>query len=248
MQDRLTKVRNEIIEKSPYSKEETNEILAKYYTCIPVTVQLLIGKYSFDSMKVLEIGSNYGSYLLYWGETSEGIEVQPHMAKFTEALGRRTYILNVEDGFTDVIPMESYDAISTNNLIEHLVAPHLFLARLHRLLKPGGFLAIGHPVVPPVWIRSIWKRLGYKGWLAVEHINFFTPTTIKLMLERSGFRVVDQYFPGFARIHPIVSRACVRLGVQCLSVCQKIEGFKYPSKRIHEFDPQYAISDLTHFR
>src|SRR5262249_5250562 len=109
----------------------------------------------------------------------------------------------------------SFEAIHSNNLIEHLVAPHRFLVGCRRLLHPDGLLALGHPVVPPRGVASVWRALGVRGWLASEHINFFSPATVRLMLARAGFDVVEQFSPGFLRLGPTVARLSVPVGVSC---------------------------------
>lgn len=244
--ERRIGIRELIKERSPFDEEETNRILNKFFYAVPRSVKILVQNHQFDRKKVLDIGCSYGLTLLYWREDSEGVEIQHHMVEFVKALGRKVHVLNVDEGFSD-LRTESYDAIYTNNLIEHLVSPHLFLVRLHSLLKPGGILAMGHPIVPPYFFRDIWKLFGYSGWLSVEHTNFFTPQTAKLTLERAGFKVKHQYSPEVGRIHPALSKRCVSIGFGLLSVCQRIDKFKYNPKRLLEFDPSWA-SDLEHFR
>lgn len=240
-----SEIRKRIKEHSPFNQEETSQILKTFFNLVPNSVNILVQNYQFDKKKVLDIGCSYGQTLLYWGEDSGGIEIQDKMVRFLESLGKVVYRLNVEEGFSN-LKKENYDAIYVNNLIEHLVSPHLFLARLHSLLKPGGILAIGYPVVPPFLFKNLWKLLGYRSWLAVTHINFFTSETAKLTLERAGFKTINYYFPGLYRI-PILSKLCSSIGIHCLSVCQKIDGFKYNPKRLPEFDPFWA-PDLKHFR
>lgn len=237
----------ELIKKhSPFDKKETDRILNKFFNSIPANVELLIKKYQFDKKKVLDIGCSYGQTLFYWSKDSEGVEIDSRKRQLPRALGYTVHELDVEEGFPN-LKEESYDVIYTNNLIEHLECPHLFLIRLYSLLKPEGILVIGHPTVPPLPFRSLWKLLGYRGWLAKEHINFFTPQTAKLTLERAGFEIKNQHFAGVERIHPILSKIFIPIGVRLLSICQKIESFKYPSKRLSEFDPSCA-SEHKYFR
>lgn len=141
---------------------------------------------------------------------------------------------------------QQYDAIYTNNLIEHLIAPHLFLAKLWHLLKPGGLLAIGHPVVPPKIVHPIWKTIaGSDGFLASEHINFYTPETIKHTLCRSGFEVMSQVGVVLADGRFALAPS---LSPSCLSICRKKEDFRYPKKRLQDFDPEFARPILQEWR
>lgn len=238
-------IREHIRSHSPFATDETERIIRKHFTNVPRIARLLVNHHGFGDKRVLDIGSAYGQSLLFWGDGSEGVEIREKMIGFLHALDRKTHSLNVEDGFSG-IEQASFDAIFTNNLIEHLVAPHLFLGRLHALLKPNGVLAIGHPLVPLTPFRQLWRSLGYSGWLQEEHVNFFTPQTIKLTLERAGFDVTDQYFSAFSHSR-LLSKIAVPFGIHCLSVCRKKEGYRYHEFRLAEFDPAWA-KDLSHFR
>jgi SAM-dependent methyltransferase len=221
---------------SPLPAERTEEIIGKHFGSLLPMVRHLRSTRGMADRRVLEIGSAFGQHLLHWGPGSEGVEIQSEPAGFTEALGIPTHRFNVEDGFAE-LPSESFEAIHTHNLIEHLVSPHVFLAHCFRLLAPRGLLVIGHPVVPPRIGRWAWEAFGIRGWLAVEHINFFTPATARLTLERAGFGVLEQLAPGFLRIGHAVARRATSIGPTCYSICEKLEDFAYPEKRLAEFDP-----------
>jgi SAM-dependent methyltransferase len=244
---RLEVLKTEIRNASPLPPQETEELICKYFSSPFAITSLLQSKYNFADLKVLDIGSAYGQHLFYWGRNSEGIEAQQRAASFTTALGFQTHCLNVEDDLS-VLPPESFEAIHTNNLIEHLVSPHLFLARCYQLLKEDGILAIGHPVVPPALSKWLWQAIGITGWLAVEHINFYTPATAKLTLERAGFEVVEQVAPGFLRLHPRVAQTVLPISVSCYSICRKRKRYSYPAKRLEEFDPSFFGEELSVFR
>ena len=232
-------------ERSPLTESETTEIIEKHFARVPSLVSILYRSHGFGDMRVLDVGCGFGQSLLYWGEESEGVEIGERQHRFLSALGRRVTGLNVEDGTAGLQP-ESFDAVFTNNLLEHLVAPHLYLARLHQLLKPSGILAVGHPVVPATPWKQFWMLQGYNYWLAVEHINFYTPQTARLSLERAGFNVERQYFPRAGSINPLLGRLTAPIGVHVLSVCRKVNDFKYHPKRVPDFDPEWA-EDLQAF-
>ena len=230
---------------SPFSKDETERIIKKFFHKVPRSVRILSKRYNLINKKVLEIASAYGRTFLYWGQDSEAIEVGSDYVKFLNSLNRKVYSLNVEDGF-EGISAESYEVIFSSNLFEHLVAPHLFVARLYSLLKPGGLLIVAHPVVPAVFARKLWTLIGYQGWSAVEHVNFFTPETARLTLEMGGFRVLEQFFPGFPAESRFLRWISKPLAIQCISVCRKIEDYHYAPSRWSIFEPKWA-SDLNKF-
>ncbi len=218
-------IRKLIKEHSPFDKEETNRILNDWFGSVLTLVKIVIQDYQFEKKKVLDIGCAYGNSLLYWREDSEGVEIQKKMVEFLQSLGRTTHRLNVNDGFPG-LKQENYDAIYCTALIEHLQSPHVFLTRLRPLLKPHGVLAISYPVVPPLFFQNLWELVvGYRSWLAKEHLNFFTPKTSKLMLERAGFKVIKQYSPAFYRISILrkINKIFLPIGMSCFSICQKKE-------------------------
>lgn len=238
-------IRELIKENSPFYEKETRRILKRFFSKVPNSVRILIERYDFDERKVLDIGCMYGQTLLYWGEQSEGVDIYEPAVKFVRSLGRRAGVFNVEDGF-DELKGRQYEAIYCNNLIEHLVAPHLFLVRLHAILKPQGVLAIGVPVAP-IFFSCLWKTCGIKGWLAKEHINFFTSKTMKLTLERAGFEVLGQWSPGLYKFSHYLSKISVGLMPHCLFVCRKIENFRYATKRSSSFNPSWATDLKKHY-
>ncbi len=234
---RLEHITGLIRERSPFSPDETERIIRKYFHSVPRLVSLLIRHHGFHEKKILDLGSAYGQSLLYWGDDSEAVEIQK-LRIFLEALGRTVHAINVEDGFSAMHP-ESFEGVFSNNLFEHLTAPHLFLRRMYALLKPEGLLAIGHPVVPPFPFDRAWRLLGRDGWTHAEHVNFFTPATARATLERGGFRVLRQYFSLFGSSR-FLNALTLPLGVHCLSVCQKIDGYAYDEMRSPRFDPTWA--------
>jgi hypothetical protein len=242
----LARVQALVRARSPLPAEATEAVVADAFRTMPRTVRWLRARYGFDRRRVLEIGSHFGGHLLWWGPGSEGVEVRDVAAAFTTAMGCRTHRLNVEDGFGGLAEA-SFGAIHTNNLLEHLVAPHLFLLRCHRLLAAGGLLVVGHPVVPPAGVRRLWTAAGVRGWLASEHVNFFTPASVRLACERAGFDVVEQLSPAFLRLHPLLARLLLPVAPSCYSVCRKRADFRYDPKRSQVFDPTAVRRELEPF-
>jgi 2-polyprenyl-3-methyl-5-hydroxy-6-metoxy-1,4-benzoquinol methylase len=217
------KIKNLIINYSPFDKNKTNKILNEWFNHVLTLVRIVINDYQFNNKKVLDLGCSYGNSILYWRDDSEGVEIQEDPVFFLNALGKKVYQLNVEEDLSQ-LEGKKYDAIYCAALIEHLKSPYSFLLQLNPLLKNDGVLAIAHPIVPPPFFRYLWKlAVGYQGWMAKDHLYFFTPNTSKLILERAGFKVIRQYSPAFYRI-PIlrkVNKIFLPIGMSCLSICKK---------------------------
>lgn len=252
--DRYEQVRKRVGECLANSGVEQATILDKWYRGVRWDVRLLCDVHGFGQKKVLDIGCAYGSSLLLWGEGSEGVEVNESCATLLLSMGTNVHGFNVEDGKWDEIPERSFEAVFSSNLVEHLVAPHLFFGNLYRVLEDDGVLAIQHPVVVPAVVSKLTRivpplqRLfGREGWHAGEHINFFTPRTVRLSLERAGFVVVEQY-GGYFRSWPALGKSIVPVSAKCLSVCRKAENYRYSKKRIEAFDPGWARQLLRQYR
>jgi hypothetical protein len=114
------------------------------------------------------------------------------------------------------------------------------------LLHEDGLLIIAHPLVPNGVFAWFWKLLRKQGWLAGEHVNFFTPQTARLTYERSGFQILQSYFPGLNGRFTAWNWLFGQAAIQMITVCRKIEGYRYDSTRWSLFEPAWA-NDLRGF-
>jgi 2-polyprenyl-3-methyl-5-hydroxy-6-metoxy-1,4-benzoquinol methylase len=78
-----------------------------------------------------------------------------------------------------------HDLVVGVHVLEHLRDPAAGLAAAHRLLRPGGTLALVTPTADsagPEWFGSAW-------WLLEDptHLRFFSPESVRRALTRAGF-------------------------------------------------------------
>jgi len=138
---------------------------------------------------LLEVGCGSGMYLdlmraLGWRRVA-GVDISAKAIAQAEAmLGLEVYCGHLNDaGFAD----ESFDAASLSHTLEHVAEPATLLAELHRILKPGGRVAI---VVPNA--ESLAARRFGADWFhldAPRHLANFTRRSLSLALRRAGFVV-----------------------------------------------------------
>jgi 2-polyprenyl-3-methyl-5-hydroxy-6-metoxy-1,4-benzoquinol methylase len=132
------------------------------------------------------------------GWRPEGIDIAPLTA---EKVAR-------EFGFDITIaPFEQhdfggrrFDAITMLDVLEHVVDPLATLRRVHALLRPGGAVAIAVPNQRSLltYLVGIYARLrgpAANGLLfrlyVPPHLYYFTPPTLRSMVEAAGFRVAE---------------------------------------------------------
>jgi SAM-dependent methyltransferase len=83
----------------------------------------------------------------------------------------------------------SFDVVTMWHVLEHVHDPLAVLTAARRLLAPGGRLAVAVPNIAGTAFR--WFGPAWFGLDLPRHLTHFTPTTLRRMLERVGFRVVS---------------------------------------------------------
>jgi 2-polyprenyl-3-methyl-5-hydroxy-6-metoxy-1,4-benzoquinol methylase len=87
----------------------------------------------------------------------------------------------------------SYDVITLWDTIEHLREVNRSAAHLFELLNPGGYLFVSTPN-----IDSFEHWVGQERHPQVEplsHLNYFSPTTLRMLLKHNGFDIIDYVTP-----------------------------------------------------
>jgi SAM-dependent methyltransferase len=85
-------------------------------------------------------------------------------------------------------PDAAFDVVTLWSCIEHVSDPETCLAETHRLVRPGGLLAIDTPLVADLCERLFAAR---SHWIVPpEHLHVFSATGLALAVERAGFEVV----------------------------------------------------------
>lgn len=139
---------------------------------------------------LLDVGCSNGGFLAFarqrgWGvhgfDTSEaGIRI----AK--ELLGDCVSVATLKEA---AYPSALFDVACLFEVLEHLPDPLEELAEIRRILKPGGWVCLSVPNF------ASWERMAFGPWWngldAPRHFYQFTPSTLRVVLERAGFAVVE---------------------------------------------------------
>jgi SAM-dependent methyltransferase len=139
---------------------------------------------------LLEIGPGTGAFLNYAKDAGWrvlGLEASRYAAEKAAA----RYGLDIRCGTLQSVNLnsEQFDMVHMSHVLEHLADPVTSLAIIFRLLKPGGSLVIEVPHEFDNLQFKILKAAGLQRPYDVKctHIFFFTPPTLKQLLERTGF-------------------------------------------------------------
>jgi dolichol-phosphate mannosyltransferase len=196
--------------------------------------------------RLLEIGSYCGVFLKLAAERGyEVMGIEPSI--WASSYARDTLKIPTTTGSIDDLPPETapFDVVCAWDVLEHVADPTAELARINRRLKEGGrfaFSTLDYRNWYPQLLGERWP------WMMDMHLYYFDQKAIRLMLERTGFRLVHhqpyshiitfEYFlrklaalgvPGTDAIRAVVaktpvSKAKIRFhfGDIQLYVCEKI--------------------------
>ncbi len=161
----------------------------------------VIKKYSKNLLNknLFEIGCAYGFFLnaakIFFNKVG-GIDVNEEAINYA----RQNLKLNVELG--DLISskktkLDDYNIFCMFDVIEHLVNPDEYIKKIGLESKRGTLLFITTGD-----INSLNAKIKGKKWRLVHppsHIHYFSKKTIKLILEKNGFKVLSIKYCGYYR-------------------------------------------------
>ncbi|MBP6392666.1 MAG: methyltransferase domain-containing protein [Flavobacteriales bacterium] len=81
---------------------------------------------------------------------------------------------------------DHFDVVCSFEVIEHLAHPRQEIARMARILRPGGLLYMTTPnfnSMGRLFSRSAWSIVNYP-----EHLSYFTPRTLRRLARSAGLR------------------------------------------------------------
>lgn len=132
------------------------------------------------------------------------IEPGLHLAKRCRDRGIDVVENFLEDVEKDELP-DGKKVFVSFELFEHLHNPELFLIQLYKLMLPGDLFIFTTLSGTGIDIQGLWEDS--KSVSPPHHLNFFNPYSIKILLKRSGFKVLSVTTPGRLDIDILSSNA-----------------------------------------
>ncbi len=203
-----------------------------------------LGRFVVDahSKSLFEIGCAYGFFLAIARTRfrhTAGIDISP------EAVAHARNTLGVDARVADYLEYDlaaTPDVVCLWDTIEHLRAPHDFIAKAARDIAPGGILAITTGD-----IGSLNARLRGARWRMIHpptHLHYFSKNSLRRLLERYGFEVLHVQHPGQSRTlrSILYITLALRAGRQNLfRIAERLPGLGI-SVTLNLFDIMYVIA------
>jgi 2-polyprenyl-3-methyl-5-hydroxy-6-metoxy-1,4-benzoquinol methylase len=160
--------------------------------------------------RLLDVGSHLGVFVGVAREAgwdAEGVEPSRWASDLAQSRG----IPTTQGAVADLKrPESSYDAVTLWDVIEHLSDPATELRRLHRLLRPGGIIAISTMDVDAAASKLLGRRW---PWYMQMHLFYFSRRTLARLVEQTGFEIVEiRRHRRIVRVAYLLTRLERRLG------------------------------------
>lgn len=130
----------------------------------------------------LDVGTGYGFLLRELKRMNieaVGVELSAEEAEFANStLGQNVINCLLQESN---LKEESFDLVSSFEVVEHTEQPLDFLRDLTRYVKPGGYLLVMTDNFEGRTARSL--GAGFPKWIPHAHISHFTPKTISAAIE-----------------------------------------------------------------
>ena len=146
-----------------------------------------IDKFNLTGKKIIEVGCGQGEFLKTLAEfdvKAFGMEHKKDLVEKARDLGLNVYEHypeNEKDEFKD----GPYDALTSFNFLEHQPDPHMYLRAIANNLTEDGCGLITVPSLEYI----IDKKTYYE--IIPDHLAYYTEETLRKLLERCGFEVVE---------------------------------------------------------
>lgn len=156
----------------------------------------ILRKYNIKPDRIFDIGGGFGIFAEEYQSISDVgvtiIEPGPELAEICRKKG-----LNVVESFLEQVSVtdltDGSKAFVSFELFEHLHDCGVFLERLSELMQSGDLFLFTTLSGIGIDIQALWNQ---SNSISLQHLNFFNPKSIRILIERFGLDVLEVNTPG----------------------------------------------------
>lgn len=130
------------------------------------------------------------------GATVTGIDAAPENVAVAKLhAGKQGLVVDYRAGGVEALAGETFDLVTSMEVIEHVAEPAGFVAALAALVTPGGLMILSTPNRTPMSklaMITLGEGLGLVPKGTHDWEKFLTPDELTAHVEASGLRVIDR--------------------------------------------------------
>ena len=156
----------------------------------------LCKKHKVAGGSLLEIGSGYGTFceeVMTRNFFSRVVAVEPSADLADTCRDKKITVIDKPIEQINFNEDELFDVVVHFEVIEHIFSPRDFISKCRKFLKPGGLMMLTCPNGEGFDV----SLLGTKSdTVDHEHLNYFNPDSLSLLLVKEGFQTITKITPG----------------------------------------------------
>ena len=204
----------------------------KYSAYFQVERHEMLQYIPLESRTILDVGCGCGNFseLLKKSRPVEvwGVELDKQAANVAASKLDRVICAAFDSGLN--LPIQGFDCIVFNDVLEHMVDPFSALLYAEKLLRDGGVVVASIPNVR--YFVTMWDLLVHKNWKYADwgvldrtHLRFFTCRSIISTFSDLGYQIEEiEGINPIEKVHPALLRRFRFLNRVLLN---KIEDMRY---------------------
>lgn len=153
-------------------------------------------KYDVPTGSLIEVGTGFGTFcseVISRGVFDRVVGVEPTPSLAATCRDRGIEIIESPVEHIELGQNERFDVAANFEVIEHLFSPREFILHMGRLLRPGGLIVLTCPNGKGFDVETLGT---VSNTVDHEHLNYFHPSSLALLLERCGFTTLESFTPG----------------------------------------------------
>lgn len=153
-------------------------------------------KYNFKNPSIIDIGAGFGTFCDLSKQSkyfSKVMAIEPSTQGYINC--KKKNISTINDVIENVRfdKKDKFQIVTNFEVIEHLFSPRDFLLNVKRNLTPNGLIIFSCPNGDGFDVRFLGKK---SNTIDHEHLNYFNPSSIKILLKKSGYKALEVFTPG----------------------------------------------------
>jgi len=195
-------------------KSDTERNIFQYQPRVNELISLMKNNDTESGGIAVDIGAGAGTFALCLKNTKYfsdviALDLSEECVKICKKIG-----LHAEEKTINQISNDFCDLICVNDLVEHLFDPYSFFINCHKVLRKNGYVFITTPNGQGFDFKIMKEKT--INISPPEHIQYFNPQSMELILNRAGFKIISLETPG-------------KLDTQII-LKEKLNGFKVSKK------------------